>query len=74
MPPVAVTLMDVAEQVRVAVPELLVIPATGGAASWVMVMPAVAVQPLAAVAVTMYVPGAVNVLAAVDGVAPPLQE
>ena len=66
--------MEAAEQVRVVVPELFVMPAVGGAASRVMVMPAVAVQPLAAVAVTIYVPGAVKVLAAVEGVAPPFQE
>ena len=52
-PPVAVTLMLFTEQVSTVVPELLVMPAVGGVLSCVTVIEEVAVQPLAAVSITL---------------------
>ena len=57
-PPVAVRLMDVVEHVS-SVADGLLIPAVGAMISCVMVMLSVSVQLLAAVAVTVYVAGAV---------------
>ena len=56
--------MEVVVQLSTVVPVLLVIPAVGGVLLCVMVMEAVAVQPLAPVTVTVYVLGAVTVAAA----------
>ena len=52
------------EQVRTVVPVLLVIPAVGTVVFWVMVIEAVAVQPLAPVTVTVYVLGDVTLTVA----------
>jgi hypothetical protein len=59
VPPVAVTLMAVVVQVKTVDPVLLVIPVVGVVISLVTVMLDVAVQPLAPVTVTVYVPAAV---------------
>jgi hypothetical protein len=52
-PPVAVNVIDVKEQFNMLEFEVFVIPAVGAAVVWVMVVLAVAVQPLAPVAVTV---------------------
>ena len=52
LPPVAVKLIEGVVQVKVVVPVLLVMPAVGGTTVPVMVVVAVAVQPLAPVTVT----------------------
>ena len=72
MPPVAVTLIVVVEQVSTVVPELFVIPAVGAVLFEVVVALAVAVQPLAPVTVTVKVPAIDTVIAGV--VAPVDQE
>ena len=59
MPPVAVTLIAVVEQVSSVEPVLFVMPAVGGVEFSVTVMLAVEVQPLEPVTVTVYVPAAV---------------
>src|SRR5574344_2126398 len=73
-PPVAVTEIDNVVQVKIVVPVLLVLPAVGGVIFCVIVIASVSVQPLAAVTVTVYVPGALKLFAAVAGVAPPDHE
>ena len=50
----------------------MIIPAVGGVIFCVMVIPDDAVQPLDAVTVTVYVPAAVKLLFAVEGVVPPV--
>jgi hypothetical protein len=65
-PPVAVTLIAVLEQFNAVDPVLLVIPAVGAVISCVTIMLDVAVQPLVAVAVTVYVPGALMLAAAAE--------
>ena len=65
-PPVAVKLMAVIEQFNNAEPVLLVIPTFGPAIFCVTVTPDVAVHPLAAVTVTVYVPGEVMLADADD--------
>jgi hypothetical protein len=57
--------MAVKLQVNSVLPVLLVIPAVGAVVLLVMSIDAVAVQPLVAVTVTVYVPAAVRLLAAV---------
>ena len=52
-PPVAVKLMDVVVQFNSVVPVLLVIEVTGGVDVWVIVIDAVAEQPMALVTVTV---------------------
>ena len=74
VPPVAVRLIEVVVQLSTVVPVLFVIPAVGGVLLWVMVMEAVAVQPLAPVTVTVYVFGAVTLAAALVPEDPPDQE
>jgi hypothetical protein len=60
-PPVAVTLIDGVVHVNSVTPVLLVMPAVGAVEFDVTVMLAVEVQPLALVAVTVYVPADVMV-------------
>ena len=55
-------------------PLLLIIDAVGGVVFKVITIGAVLVHPLALVTVTVYVPAAVNELAAVAGVKPPFHE
>ena len=55
-------------------PVLFVIAAGGGVIFWFMMISEVFVQPFAAVTVTVYVPGIVNVLLAIVVELPPLQE
>ena len=64
-PPVAVTLIEVLEQVNSVELLLLVIPAVGAVLSIVVVTAAVEVQPLVPVTVTVYVPAVVTVIASV---------
>ena len=64
--------MLVCAQVKIVVFVLFVIDTVGGVMFCVIVILLVAVQPFAAVTVTVYTPGWVNVLAAVVGVLPPL--
>src|SRR5690606_16395457 len=73
-PPVAVTLIEFVEQFSSVVMLLFIIPAVGTSSSFVMVMLVLAVQPLAPVTTTVYVPGAPKLLFALDGVAPPFHE
>ena len=68
----AVTLISVRPQVNSFEPLLLVIPTMGGAKFSVIMILSVAVQPLSAVTVTVYVPGVSKVLFAVVCVEPPL--
>src|ERR1043165_108189 len=68
-PPLAVSVTDVAEQVIVPLEGLIL--ATGGAIFWLTTDDAAAVQPLASVRVTVYVPCA---LAVVDEVLLPLPQ
>jgi hypothetical protein len=70
-PPVAVKVMEAVVHVRTVVVGV-VIAATGAVLFCVIVMDSVSAQPFAAVAVTVYVPGAVTLVAAV--IAPLLQE
>lgn len=63
-PPVAVTLIDVVNSVSSVVPVALLMPALGAVVFSVIVMLDVAVQPLAPVAVTVYVPADVKLCAA----------
>ena len=63
--PVAVTFIDVSEQVRTVVSELFVMLTVGASAFGVISIAAVLVQPLSAVAVTVYVPPVVMALVAV---------
>ena len=53
LPPVAVTLIDVVLHVNTVVPVLFVMPAEGGEIVDVIVIPAVDVQPLLPVTVTV---------------------
>ena len=69
-PPLAVSVIDVVVQVRSVVGD--VIDAVGTVVFWLMVILSVSVQPLAAVTVTVYVPGAVTVAVALVP-KPPLQ-
>ena len=66
MPPVAVTLIAVVEQVNTVEPVLLVIPAVGAVVLDVTVMLEVAVHPLEPVAVTVYVPFVVMLCVALE--------
>ena len=72
-PPVAVTSILFIIQVSSVTPVLFVILTVGAATSSVIVIDDDAVHPFDAVAVTVYVPVAVNVFASVVGVEPPSQ-
>jgi hypothetical protein len=65
--------MLVVEQVRTVVPGVSLIVAEGAEVFDVIVILFVAVHPVAAVTVTVYVPAAVRLFAAVAGVDPPDQ-
>ncbi|MND09577.1 hypothetical protein D3C83_330270 [compost metagenome] len=56
------------------VPELLVMPAVGVVIFCVITILSWSVHPFADVTVTVYVPGALKLFAAVPGVAPPFHE
>ena len=70
----AVTLIEVVVQLSSVEPVLLVITAVGTAASWVITIDEVLVQPFVPMTVTVYVFGLENVLFAVPVDEPPLQE